>query len=49
MIIKMTELETISFLKYDEIFNQLKEQKAPSLKSKINSLSQGKNLNQESI
>jgi len=43
MVIKITELETIKLLKYDDLYSSLKADKG-SLRSKISSLSQGWSL-----
>jgi len=40
MITKITELETIKLLKYDDLFFQLKGDK-PNLRSKFSNLTQG--------
>jgi hypothetical protein len=36
MIIKVTELESVTLLKYEELFNSVTGKKNPGLKSRLN-------------
>jgi hypothetical protein len=42
MITKLTELECVSFLKYDDLYNKISGGKLSKLKSKISQINQGK-------